>query len=71
MTPVFVRSTEATTFSVRREGWTMRLRKNAVILTADKFEDLEVFFPLFSLLEAGWNVDVSAPTKREIGGEHG
>jgi protease I len=45
--------------------------KRAVILTADKFEDLEVFYPLFRLLEAGWQVDVAAPTKKEIGGEHG
>ena len=45
--------------------------RRAVILTADKFEDMEVFFPLFRLLETGWHVDVAAPTKREIGGEHG
>jgi len=45
--------------------------KHAVILTADKFEDLELFYPLFRLLEAGWQVDVAAPTKKEIGGEHG
>lgn len=45
--------------------------KNAVILTADKFEDMEVFFPLFRLLEMGWHVDIAAPTKKEIGGEHG
>ena len=45
--------------------------KRAVILTADKFEDMEVFFPLFRLLEMGWHVDIAAPTKKEIGGEHG
>ena len=45
--------------------------KRAVILTADKFEDMEVFFPLFRLVEMGWQVDVAAPTKAEIGGEHG
>ena len=45
--------------------------RKAVILTADKFEDLELFFPLFRLLEAGWKVDVAAPRKKEIGGEHG
>ena len=43
----------------------------AVILTADKFEDMEVFFPLFRLLEMGWHVDVAAPTRKQIGGEHG
>ena len=45
--------------------------KKAVILTADKFEDMEVFFPMFRLLEMGWQVDVAAPTKKEIDGEHG
>ncbi len=49
----------------------MQSRRKAVIITADKFEDLELFFPLFRLLEAGWHVDVAAPTKQEIGGEHG
>ncbi len=45
--------------------------KRAVILTADKFEDMEVFFPLFRLLEMGWKVDIAAPKKRRISGEHG
>lgn len=45
--------------------------KRAVILTADKFEDMEVFFPLFRLLEMGWHVDVAAPARKAIGGEHG
>lgn len=49
----------------------MKSRKKAVILTADKFEDMELFFPLFRLNEAGWHVDVAAPKKKEIGGEHG
>lgn len=49
----------------------MKQRKTAVILTADKFEDMELFFPLFRLLEEGWQVDVAAPSKREISGEHG
>jgi protease I len=47
-----------------------RTRK-ALILTADKFEDFELFVPLFRLLEAGWQVTVAAPTMDEIGGEHG
>ncbi len=46
-------------------------RRKAVILTADQFEDMEVFFPLFRLLESGWHVDVAAPTKEHIQGEHG
>ncbi len=45
--------------------------KKAIVLTADKFEDMELFFPVFRLLEAGWQVDVAAPTLDEIGGEHG
>ncbi|MCE8426645.1 MAG: type 1 glutamine amidotransferase [Candidatus Methanoperedens sp.] len=45
--------------------------KKAVILTADRFEDMELFFPLFRLLEMGWYVDVAAPNKKEISGEHG
>ncbi|MBI3623275.1 type 1 glutamine amidotransferase [Candidatus Pacearchaeota archaeon] len=43
----------------------------AVVLTADKFEDMEVFFPVFRLLEEGWDVDIAAPTKEKIEGEHG
>ncbi len=46
-------------------------RRRAVVLTADKFEDMELFFPLFRLLEMGWQVDVAAPTKKTIHGEHG
>ena len=33
----------------------------AIVLTADKFEDMELFFPYFRLLEAGIRVDVAAP----------
>jgi protease I len=54
----------------------MELPKNrskfkAVVLTADKFEDMEVFFPVFRLLEHGWQVDIAAPFMKEISGEHG
>lgn len=45
--------------------------KKAIFLTADKFEDMEVFFPFFRLIEAGWKVDIAAPTKDPIGGENG
>lgn len=45
--------------------------KKAIMLTADKFEDMEVLYPLFRLQEAGWQVDVAAPTKKEISGEFG
>ena len=43
----------------------------ALILTADKFEDMELFFPYFRLLEAGVEVDIAAPQKGHIEGEHG
>lgn len=42
----------------------------AVVLTADKFEDMEVFFPVFRLLEAGWEVDIAAPKVEKLAGEH-
>jgi protease I len=48
---------------------TMNVR--AVILTADKFEDLEVLVPYFRLLDSGARVDIAAPTLDDIGGEHG
>ena len=48
----------------------MPKKKKALILTADKFEDMEVFFPYFRLMEEGIKVDVAAPQKKEIHGEH-
>ena len=32
---------------------------------------MEVFFPVFRLMEEGWQVDIAAPTKQEIHGENG
>lgn len=43
----------------------------AVILTADEFEDMELLFPYFRLLEAGHHVVIAGPTKGKIHGEHG
>lgn len=43
----------------------------AVILTADAFEDFELFVPYFRLLEEGVEVDIAAPTPGVIAGEHG
>ena len=43
----------------------------ALILTADKFEDMELFFPYFRLLEEGIEVDIVAPKKGQIHGENG
>jgi protease I len=49
------------------------MQKNfrVLILTADKFEDMELFFPYFRLLEEGIAVDVAAPKRGHIEGEHG
>ena len=48
-----------------------KANRKAVILTADEFEDMEVFFPLFRLLEEGWQVDIAAPDMSDIAGENG
>jgi protease I len=45
--------------------------RKAVVLTADQFEDMEVYFPVFRLLEEGWEVTIAAPTMKTISGEHG
>ena len=45
--------------------------RRAVVLTADKFEDMEVYFPVFRLQEEGWKVTIAAPTMATIYGEHG
>ena len=45
--------------------------KKAIVLTADKFEDLEVFVPVFRLMEEGWKVDIAAPKIEMLHGENG
>lgn len=45
--------------------------KRALVLTADQFEDMEVFFPTFRLMEEGWKVDIAAPKKVQLSGENG
>ncbi len=45
--------------------------RKAVVLTADVFEDMELYFPVFRLQEEGWQVTVAAPTMALIRGEHG
>lgn len=45
--------------------------QRALFLTADKFEDFELFVPYFRLLEAGVEVDIAGPAKGMISGEHG
>jgi len=41
---------------------------SAIILTADQFEDMEVFFPYFRLLEEGVEVHVAALVKKQFTG---
>jgi putative intracellular protease/amidase len=53
------------------ESGSAELGYRAVIVTADKFEDLELLVPYLRLLEAGVRVDIAAPTMEDIGGEHG
>ena len=43
----------------------------AIILTADLFEDFELFVPYFRMMEAGVAVDVAAPAKEKLNGENG
>lgn len=45
--------------------------KKALVLTANRFEDLEVFVPTFRLVEEGWQVDIVAPKKVQLTGENG
>jgi protease I len=42
-----------------------------IVLTADQFEDLELFVPYFRLMEEGVAVDVAAPAKEALTGENG
>jgi protease I len=42
-----------------------------IVLTADRFEDFELFVPYFRLMEEGVAVDVAAPAKETIIGENG
>lgn len=50
-----------------------RLKKNkkVVILTADKTEDVEFFYPYYRLTEAGYDVDVVTPEGGAFEGKHG
>ena len=43
----------------------------AVVVTADKFEDMELFVPCFRLLEDGAHFDIAASSMDDITGEHG
>jgi protease I len=43
--------------------------RKAVVISADKFEDMELYVPVFRLIEAGWRVDIAAPEQGKITGE--
>ena len=43
--------------------------RKAVVLSAEQFEDLELYAPVLRLVEAGWTVDIAAPAKGKITGE--
>lgn len=58
-------------FGVMNPDKERRAEKKAVVLTADKFEDMEVYVPVFRLQEAGWRVDIASPTLEVIHGESG
>lgn len=50
-----------------------RLQKNqkVIIITADKVEDIEFFYPYYRLTEDGYTVDVVTPTGGKFEGKHG
>lgn len=50
-----------------------RLQKNkkVLIITADKVEDTEFFYPYYRLTEEGYTVDVATPQGGKFEGKHG
>jgi protease I len=43
----------------------------ALILIADTFEDCEVLYPYYRLIEQGWRVDLAGPKSGTVTGKHG
>ena len=43
----------------------------ALMITANAFEDMEVFYPFYRLKEQGWDVTVTAPQMATVTGKHG
>ena len=54
-----------------RELESVSPRIRALIVTADRFEDMEAIFPYCRLLEEGVEVVIAAPAKGQITGERG
>lgn len=44
---------------------------HVLLLTADKFEDTEVSYPLEVMQKEGWNVTIAAPSAKTLTGKHG
>ncbi|MEB2836982.1 MAG: type 1 glutamine amidotransferase [Desulfurococcales archaeon] len=43
----------------------------ALIITGEGFEDVELLYPYYRLVEAGFYVDIAAPSKGRVRGKHG
>lgn len=43
----------------------------ALIISADNFEDTELLYPFYRLIEEGFQVDIASFEKRKIKGKHG
>jgi len=43
----------------------------ALVIAADGFEDMELFYPVYRLREQGWDVTLAAPGTKTITGKHG
>ncbi|MCD6195691.1 MAG: type 1 glutamine amidotransferase [Staphylothermus sp.] len=47
------------------------MTKRVLIIIGPDFEDLELFYPLYRLKEAGFEVTIAAPWKGKLSGKHG
>jgi len=43
--------------------------RKAIVISAEKFEDMELYVPVFRLIEDGWTVDIAAPEPGKSTGE--
>ncbi|HEY3347504.1 MAG TPA: type 1 glutamine amidotransferase domain-containing protein [Nitrospirota bacterium] len=43
----------------------------ALIISANDFEDLELYYPYYRLKEEGWDITIAAPDTGTIAGKHG
>ena len=47
------------------------MSKQVLIIIGPDFEDLELFYPLYRLKEAGFEVTITAPWRGKLSGKHG